>query len=127
MRGTTPNTSCLIAPKPRAKGCGRVSRLKRRCGLRGDPLSRSRSPLFMRRRTDTFPRSQMACSSVVETAAEKLVALGWRAGSELAGLRKERDPTLVRHIYDLHMIRAQYDAAETARLAQEVMKSDAET
>jgi predicted nucleotidyltransferase component of viral defense system len=71
--------------------------------------------------------TSMACTSVVETAAEKLVALGWRAGSELAGLRKERDPTLVRHIYDLHMIRAQYDAAEAARLAHEVMKSDAET
>ncbi len=48
---------------------------------------------------------KVACSSVLETAAEKLVALTWRAGSELAGLRKERDPTLVRHIYDLHMTR----------------------
>jgi predicted nucleotidyltransferase component of viral defense system len=69
----------------------------------------------------------IACSSVLETAAEKLVALTWRAGSELAGLREERDPTLVRHIYDLHMTRDQYDAAETAALAHEVMKADAET
>jgi len=70
---------------------------------------------------------KIACSSVLETAAEKLVALTWRAGSELAGLRKERDPTLVRHIYDLHMTRYEYDAAETASLAHEVMKADAET
>jgi predicted nucleotidyltransferase component of viral defense system len=70
---------------------------------------------------------KIACSSVLETAAEKLVALTWRAGSELAGLRKERDPTLVRHIYDLHQTRGQYDVAETATLALEVMKADAQT
>ena len=70
---------------------------------------------------------KLACSSIVETAAEKLVALTWRAGSELAGLRKERDPTLVRHIYDLHMTREHYDVAETAGLALEVMKADAQT
>lgn len=68
---------------------------------------------------------KIACSSIVETAAEKLVALTWRAGSELAGLREERDPTLVRHIYDLHMSREHYDAAETAALAHDVMKADA--
>jgi hypothetical protein len=55
------------------------------------------------------------------------VALTWRAGSELAGLRAERDPTLVRHIYDLHMIRDAYDAKEAATLAHEVMLADAAT
>ena len=69
----------------------------------------------------------IACSSLLETAAEKLVALTWRAGSELAGLRDERDPTLVRHIYDLHMIREHYDAAAVATLAHEVMLADAKT
>ena len=68
---------------------------------------------------------KIACSSVLETAAEKLVGLTWRAGSELAGLRDERDPTLVRHIYDLHVIRDHYDAAEVAALAHEVMGADA--
>lgn len=70
---------------------------------------------------------KIACSSVLETAAEKFVALTWRAGSELAGLRKERDPTLVRHIYDLHMIRDAYDVREAATLAHEVMLADAAT
>ena len=69
--------------------------------------------------------AKFACSSVLETAAEKLVALTWRAGSELAGVRKERDPTLVRHIDDLHQIRGEYDPAEVADLALEVMKADA--
>ena len=70
---------------------------------------------------------KIACSSVLETAAEKFVALTWRAGSELAGLREERDPTLVRHIYDLHMIRDEYDVKEAATLAHEVMLADAAT
>jgi predicted nucleotidyltransferase component of viral defense system len=70
---------------------------------------------------------KIACSSVLETAAEKFVALTWRAGSELAGLRAERDPTLVRHIYDLHMIRDAYDVKEAATLAHEVMLADAST
>jgi predicted nucleotidyltransferase component of viral defense system len=71
--------------------------------------------------------SAIACSAIPETAAEKLVALTRRAGAELAGLREVRDPTLVRHIYDLHMIREQYDATDVAALAREVMHDDAKT
>jgi predicted nucleotidyltransferase component of viral defense system len=66
------------------------------------------------------------CTSIPETAAEKLVALTHRAGAELAGLRKTRDPTLVRHVYDLHVIREHYDAADVAALAAEIMLADAE-
>jgi predicted nucleotidyltransferase component of viral defense system len=70
--------------------------------------------------------AMMECTSVVETAAEKFVALTRRAGAELAGLRDKRDPTLVRHIYDLHVIRDQYDAADVAALARAVMAADAD-
>jgi arginyl-tRNA synthetase len=66
------------------------------------------------------------CASIAETAAEKFVALTRRAGAELAGLRKQRDSTLVRHIYDLHVIREQYGEADVAALAREVMVADAE-
>jgi len=45
-----------------------------------------------------------ACTAIVETAAEKFVGLTRRAGAELAGIQSERDPTLVRHICDLHAI-----------------------
>lgn len=69
----------------------------------------------------------MTCAAIVETAAEKLVALTRRAGAELAGLRKTRDPTLVRHLYDLHVIRAHYDAEDAASLAHAIMNADAET
>ena len=67
----------------------------------------------------------IACASISETTAEKLVALTRRAGAELAGLREKRDPTLVRHLYDLHAIRDHYDAADVARLAREIMNTDA--
>lgn len=66
------------------------------------------------------------CASVPETAAEKFVALTRRGGAELAGLRDKRDPTLVRHLYDLHVIRGQYDTADVAGLAREVMAADAD-
>jgi hypothetical protein len=71
--------------------------------------------------------ASIACAAIPENAAEKLVALTRRAGAELAGLREKRDPTLVRHIYDLHVIREHYDAADVAGLAREIMIDDAKT
>jgi Nucleotidyl transferase AbiEii toxin, Type IV TA system len=44
--------------------------------------------------------ANIACVSIVETAADKFVGLTRRAGAELAGL-DEPDPTLVRHLHDL--------------------------
>ena len=69
----------------------------------------------------------IACAAIAETAAEKFVALTRRAGAVLAGVQRERDPTLVRHIYDLHAIRAHYDPADVAVLARAIMQDDAET
>ena len=68
----------------------------------------------------------IACASLTETAAEKFVALTRRAGAEFAGLRQARDPTLPRHIYDLHVIRDGFDAGDVAALAREVMAADAQ-
>ena len=50
------------------------------------------------------------CVSIVETVAEKFVALTRRAGAEFADAGGPRDSTLVRHVYDLHVLRAHYDA-----------------
>jgi predicted nucleotidyltransferase component of viral defense system len=69
----------------------------------------------------------VACASIPETAADKLVALTRRAGPELAGLRDKRDPTLVRHIHDLHAIRDQYDLADVAALARQIMVAEVAT
>ena len=63
--------------------------------------------------------------SILETAADKFVALTRRAGAELAGLVDDTDPTLVRHLHDLHALREHYDPAEVAALAREIMLADA--
>jgi hypothetical protein len=68
----------------------------------------------------------MACVSIAQTAAEKLVALTRRTAAEIADAGGPRDPTLVRHLYDLHVIRAHYDPAEVAALARAIMPYDAE-
>lgn len=70
--------------------------------------------------------ASIACVSVTQTAAEKFVALTRRTAAEIADARGPRDQTLVRHIYDLHMIRAHYDAGEAALLARDIMLHDAE-
>ena len=66
------------------------------------------------------------CVALAEIVAEKFVALTRRAGAELADAGGPRDPTLVRHIYDLHVIRAHYDPGEVAALARTIMLADAE-
>jgi hypothetical protein len=69
--------------------------------------------------------ASIECVSILETAADKFVGLTRRAGAELAGL-DEPDPTLVRHLHDLHALREHYDPAEVVALAREVMLADAE-
>jgi len=67
------------------------------------------------------------CAAIVECAAEKLVGLTRRYGAALAAASPTPDPTLVRHVYDLHVIREHYDPAEVAVLAYEIMPDEAET
>jgi hypothetical protein len=69
--------------------------------------------------------TQIPCVSVMETAAEKLVALTRRVAMELAGLSRDPDPTLVRHIYDLHMMRDLIDPGQVAELARAIAEADA--
>ena len=68
----------------------------------------------------------IACVSLTETAVEKLVALTRRIAAERAGVSRDPDPTLVRHIYDLHVLREHIDPALMARLAREIAIADAE-
>jgi hypothetical protein len=44
---------------------------------------------------------------------------------ELAGLSRDADPALIRHVYDLHMMRGHVDPAEVATLAREIAAADA--
>jgi predicted nucleotidyltransferase component of viral defense system len=70
--------------------------------------------------------SAIACASITETAAEKFVALTRRTGAEMAGAGGPPDPTLIRHLYDLHILRDHYGRAEVIALAREIMRADVE-
>lgn len=65
------------------------------------------------------------CVGVTETAAEKLVALTRKTAMDLAGASRDLDPALVRHIYDLHMMRGHLDPAVVAALARDIAAADA--
>ncbi len=65
------------------------------------------------------------CVAIEETAAEKLVSLTRRTAMDLAGLSRDPDPALVRHIYDLHAMRAHIDLAKVSTLAREIAVADA--
>ena len=68
----------------------------------------------------------MACVSITETAAEKLISLTRRTAMELAGLRRDPDMALVRHIYDLHVMREHVDLDLIAAMATAIAAADAE-
>lgn len=68
----------------------------------------------------------ISCVSIAETVAEKFVALTRRAGAELADAGGPRDSTLVRHVYDLHMVRELYDPTEVITLARTIILADVE-
>lgn len=67
----------------------------------------------------------IACVSLAETAAEKLVSLTRRTAMDIAGLSRDADPALVRHIYDLHLMRDLIDHDAVAGMAKEIAVSDA--
>ena len=69
--------------------------------------------------------AQIPCVSPTETAAEKLIALTRRIAMELAGLSRDPDPTLVRHIYDLHLMQGHIDPGQVAALARDIAEADA--
>lgn len=68
----------------------------------------------------------IGCVSITETAAEKLVSLTRRTAMELAGLSRDPDPALVRHIYDLHVLRDRVDRGTVITLARDIAAADAD-
>lgn len=68
----------------------------------------------------------IGCASVTETIAEKLVSLTRRTAMDLAGLSRDFDPTLVRHIYDLHVLRDHVDRGTVIALARSIAVTDAD-
>lgn len=68
----------------------------------------------------------IACMNVTETAAEKLVSLTRRTAMDLAGLSRDFDPALVRHIYDLHVLRDHVDRGTVIALARDIAAADSD-
>jgi hypothetical protein len=67
----------------------------------------------------------VTCVGVLETAAEKLISLRRRTAMEMAGASRDVEPTLVRHVYDLHAMREIINAADVAALARTIAEADA--
>jgi hypothetical protein len=67
----------------------------------------------------------ISCVSVIETAAEKLVSLTRRTAMEMAGASRDPDSALIRHVYDLHMMREHLDPDVVAGLARDIAAADA--
>lgn len=95
--------------------------------LRRPAVERSVSSFIAQGHSRPAEIPKIDCASIPETLADKLVALTRRAGAQLAGLRDNRDPTLVRHIHDLHAARQHYDHADVAKLARQIMVAEAKT
>ena len=68
----------------------------------------------------------LSCISITETAAEKVVSVTRRTAAALSGAQRDIDPMLVRHIYDLHVIRDQLDKNAVTKLARQIAVLDAE-
>jgi predicted nucleotidyltransferase component of viral defense system len=69
---------------------------------------------------------RIACVTVTQTAAEKFVALTRRVALQLAQPEVTRDSTLVRHLYDLYVVRDHYDVVEVATMVKDVIRHDVE-
>jgi len=94
--------------------------------LRLPPVERSVTSFWAEAFQQPPEVPSIPCVAFVETIAEKFVALTRRAGAELADAGGPRDKALVRHVYDLHVIRSHYDPAEVIALAREIMRADVE-
>ncbi len=90
------------------------------------PEKRSVSSFVAEATKSAAEAKDVACVRLVETAADKFVALGRRAGFAFAG-HASLDHTLVRHVYDLSRMDGHYDMAEAAAIALGTMKADAES
>lgn len=67
--------------------------------------------------------NNVKCVRLVETAADKFVALGRRAGSAFAG-HESLDHTLVRHVYDISRMDGKYDLDAAVAIALDTMVTE---
>ena len=69
--------------------------------------------------------SSFPCVDPIETAADKLSALGWRVCTRKRGTQGD-DPAIIRHLYDLAALESRIeDAPEFAALVRQIAEKDA--
>lgn len=68
----------------------------------------------------------ITCTGLTETAAEKFVSLTRRTAMLLAGVARNPDTSLIRHLYDLHQIRTYIDLTRFKDLVDDIQKQDGE-
>lgn len=94
--------------------------------LRSPPVEKPVSSFVAEAYQNPPEVTALPCVSLTETAAEKLVSLTRRTAMELAGLSRDPDPTLVRHIFDLYAMREHIELGELERLIALIAAADAE-
>ncbi len=90
------------------------------------PETRSVSSFVAEAKGEKPEAIDVKCVRLVETAADKFVALARRAGFAFSGLGA-LDHTLVRHVYDLSRMNGQYDLDDAVAIALETMTAEAAT
>lgn len=93
---------------------------------RGSPGNALGSSFVAEAKKEKPEAIDVRCVRLVETAADKFVALARRAGFAFSGLGK-LGRTLVRHVYDLSRMDGQYDLDAAVTIALETMKVEAAT
>lgn len=95
-----------------------------------DPIARPVSSLVAQARREAPEVPTLLCVDPLETAADKLSALAWRTHARDRSDPKD-DPTIVRHLHDLALLKAQADGnpafADLAILNLEADASRAKT
>ncbi len=81
---------------------------------------------FVAEATNETPEvATIACISLTETAAEKMISLTRRiALAQESGGTREFDRALIRHVYDLHAILDKIDQADARALYRELIAND---
>jgi len=77
-------------------------------------------------RGDVAEVPKIQCVDVAETAVDKFVALTRRIAEEQADI-DARDPSLLRHVYDLYRIRSSIDLDTVQQMLPAIMESDRTT
>jgi len=96
--------------------------------LLSDFVSRDIASLYASALQQPSELTAFACTSVIDTQAEKIISMLRRTASHARNIERDDDEALIRHIYDTHHIQltSPSDINELAALIDKVMQADIE-